>query len=246
MALENMQESTAEREKTGYFSGFALSHMDAMRVLKRGKVLGPESEGWRNIAEHCLLAGVTAHSIGTLVGLKGDDLKEITHVALTHDWDKRLQKESLHEPTKRTQEGLVMGAADTKKVDQLERAREGIDRVTGHDLRDFDTWGVKEKIMRWVDSCLGTKTDGRAFLQDWHQRFDALKKRNPETNINVGKDLYGGKPLYDVQEEITGAVEKELFELVKNNNPELAQKFLTPSDLRMLVESAILSEASKS
>ena len=57
--------------------------------------------------------------------------------------------------------------------------------------------------MRYVDSCLGTKPDGRAYLQDWHERFAALRKRSPQMNINVGNELYGGTPLFDTHEEIT-------------------------------------------
>ncbi|OGG72646.1 hypothetical protein A3A38_00195 [Candidatus Kaiserbacteria bacterium RIFCSPLOWO2_01_FULL_53_17] len=204
----------------------------------------PESEGWRNIAEHCLLAGVTAYTLGRLARLEEADLQELTFAALTHDWDKRLQKEQVQLPGARTPDGLVMTGSDSKALDEMERGKRGIERVTGHDLRDFDTWNMKEKIMRYVDSCLGTKPDGRAYLQDWHERFAALRKRSPQMNINVGNELYGGTPLFDTQEEITGIIEKELFEIVKEHNPELSQKFLTPSDLRMLVEGAILADVS--
>ncbi|MEK7509206.1 MAG: hypothetical protein AAB605_00660 [Patescibacteria group bacterium] len=240
-----LEKPVQEDAKTKYFSRFALSHIDAMRVLKKGKILGHGSEGWRNIAEHCLLAGVTAYMLGRLAGLEEADLHELTSAALTHDWDKRLQKEQAQLPGTRTSEGLVMTGSDSKILDQMEREKRGIERVTGHDLRDFDTWNMKEKIMRYVDSCLGTTPDGRAYLQDWHQRFEALRKRSPKMNIDVGNELYGGTPLFDKQEEITEIVEKELFELVKENNPQLSQKFLAPSDLRMLVEDAILGDAHK-
>ena len=245
MVAEKSGTSSTERQKTKNFSNFALSHMDAMRILRDGKVLGPESEGWRNIAEHCLLAGVTAYTLGKLVGLSQEDLQELTNVALTHDWDKRLQKEQTQSEKTRTAGGLVMTETDSKTLDQMGRGKHGIERVTGHDLRDFDTWNTKEKIMRFVDSCLGTEPDGRAVLQNWHERFEGLRKRSPRMNIDVGNELYGGVPLFDKLEEITQIVEKELFEQVIKNNPGLFTKYLTPSDLLMMTESAILADAEK-
>src|SRR3989338_7849566 len=119
MINEHPKTRDAERQKTAYFADFALSHMDAMRMLKRGKVLGPESEGWRNIAEHCLLAGVTAYTLGRLARLEEADLQELTFAALTHDWDKRLQKEQVQLPGARTPDGLVMTGSDSKALDEM-------------------------------------------------------------------------------------------------------------------------------
>src|SRR5262245_22285762 len=108
MSAENSERAGFEKQKTKFFSRFAISHMDAMSMLQEGKVLGPGSEGWRNVSEHCLLGGVVANTLGKLVNLPNADLQEVTTAALTHDSRKRLEKEAARLDEKIQADGRVV------------------------------------------------------------------------------------------------------------------------------------------
>ena len=223
-----------------YFSKFAMTNRDAMRLLQQGKVLGSESEGWRNIAEHCLLAGVMAYKLGQLVNLSQQDLEEVTNAALTHDWDKRLEKEAAKRSAEKTEGGQIVVNYDPKIVAKQEENKKGLARVTGADWNDIETWGTKEKILRYIDSCLGTTKDGRAEFQPWRDRLADLAKRHPVINKEQGERMYG-MPLYDKLAEVTARVEKDLFEEVKKNNLRDSNTG-SPADLSMLTELSLAAD----
>ncbi|OGG58859.1 hypothetical protein A2765_00570 [Candidatus Kaiserbacteria bacterium RIFCSPHIGHO2_01_FULL_56_24] len=237
MTLEN---PVREDAKTRYFSHFALSHMDAMRVLKKGKILGPESEGWRNVSEHCLLGGVLAYTLARLVELPKDDVAEVTEAALTHDSGKRLEREAAQISKTQTGDGRVIVRPEVQKTIAQEGAQKGLARVTGRDQRDFATWGTKEKILRYMDSCLATLPDGKAELQHWHDRFEDLRRRYPDFNVQAGMELYD-EPLFDFQEKLTEKVETDLFNLIAGKNPAFAGKHKS-SDLLKIVEGALAAD----
>ena len=103
-----------------YFYSFAAKHLGEFAKLEEGGILAPilegsgkirdpleklsglqnasapdirnEIKGWRNISEHNLIAGVMADILCELLEVTENDRQKIVSVALTHDWDKRLQK----------------------------------------------------------------------------------------------------------------------------------------------------------
>lgn len=207
------------RQKVRYFGNFAIRHRAEMRKLVEGRILGKESLGWRNVAEHNLLAGVVAFNIGELVGLSKEDLEEVTSVAATHDWDKRVDKERI---------GRVEEEID------LELAKTGLVRVTGVDWRDFDFWGIKEKILRYVDSGLIPISDGHSDFVSWRIRLDELRTRSPEIGELVGMKLYG-KSAYEKLAEITSTIEMGLHNIALTRNSELGQEYPRPEMLPNLI-----------
>ena len=211
-----------------------------MQLLQKGKVLGAQSEGWRNIAEHCLLAGVMAYKLGQLVNLSQQDLEEVTNAALTHDWDKRLEKESAKRSVARNESGQEIVDYDPKIVALQEETKKGLARVTGADWNDIETWGTKEKILRYIDSALGSTPDGHAQFQPWRDRLADLARRHPVINKEQGERMYG-MPLYDKLAQVTEQVEKDLFEEIKKNN--LRDTNTGSSlDLSMLIELSLAAD----
>ncbi len=241
MALEK---PNTDLTKTMYFSKFAMGHRDAMRLLQQGKVLGAESEGWRNIAEHCLLAGVMAYKLGQLVNLPQKNLEEVTNAALTHDWNKRLEKEAAKISAEKTESGQMVVSYDPKMVAKQEENKKGLSRVTGADWNDIETWGTEEKILRYIDSCLGTTKEGHAQFQPWRDRLADLAKRHPVINKEQGERMYG-MPLYDKLAKVTECVERDLFEEVKKNSLHNSNTGST-SDLSILIELSLAADIAHS
>jgi hypothetical protein len=230
--------------KIKYFSRFALKHKNEMRRLVEGRVLGigiEDSRGWRNVAEHNLLAGVIADRICELSGLPASDRMEVTSAANTHDWDKRIEKECLKIGSAK-QGRLTVLQVDVIGTVRKERAKCGLIRVTGQDWRDFRTWGLKEKILRYVDSSLDQTLDGHADFVDWNMRIANLGKRHPDINKESGS-IYGeGALLFDRLAEITEEIERDLYEIIIDKNPQLTQQYPRAETLGRLIRDHVTTE----
>lgn len=95
-------------EKTKTFSNFGLSNMEAMRLLRDFGLLGKGAKGrlegkertYRNIAEHCLVVGMTTDVILQRLeelGLLTPEEREMgTKAAIIHDLTKRQELEVGH------------------------------------------------------------------------------------------------------------------------------------------------------
>jgi hypothetical protein len=248
--LENTRQPKTdfERKKTKFFSDFATMHMTEMRILlEEGHLLrkfkwlkdvmtetDPKAKGWKNVAEHNLLAGVMADKIGKLVGLEDDERTELVSVAATHDWDKRREKESRKTGEK---DGFIK--YDVKKEIEAETNKgEGLVRVTGSDWSDFDTWGMPEKILRYVDSSLGQTPDNHADIVPWEARLEELGRRHKEVNETQGNQMYG-MLLYDKLAEITRRIEIDIYNAIIGKHPELQKEYTQPVDLSQLIRDQI-------
>lgn len=230
-------------KKRQYFLGFILRHRLEIGQLREGKIFGlsQESRGWRNVAEHCVLAAVMTHTLGKLAGMSERELTQLTHVALIHDWDKRLSKEKSEKGRETDESGIVHIESDPEKLLKLEEDKHGWLRVTGNDWRDIDSWSLPEKILRYVDSSIGQTGDGKADIVDWRIRVVDLKKRYPEINAKVGADLYN-MSLYDRLAEVTDNVEGDIFKTIIEHNPVLNAKYPDQRSLRQLIGDTITSE----
>jgi hypothetical protein len=91
-----------EKKKTVYFSDFILRHKKAFYPhryqgqLLRKKALefdenGQEINIWRNVAEHCLIAGVMADILAERLGLSDTEREQVVHAAILHDWHKKYE-----------------------------------------------------------------------------------------------------------------------------------------------------------
>lgn len=225
-------------KKRAFFSDFAIRHLREMRVLKEGGVLGRGNREWRNVSEHCLLAGVMANTLGELLQISPEDLDMVTRVALIHDWDKRVEKETAINGETSYQGDIVYVSYDVEAVSKHEAAKNGLVRVTGDDWADFDQWGFKEKVLRYVDSSIGPAAGKNAEILSWRDRIAELKRRNSAYDLEVGSRTYG-MPLYDKLAEITEAIEQELYIRIINLYPNLADFYPTPDNLTDLIRDTI-------
>lgn len=231
--------SKFRENKARYFGKFAIRHRREMHKLIEGHLLGKDSKGWRNVAEHNLLAGVVANKIGRLVCLSEADLNELTSVAATHDWDKRLEKEKVKIRQEEDQSGSIIVETDIDKELLLEDDKKGLVRVTGNDWRDFSTWGLEEKILRYVDSSIIPTTNGHVDFVNWRLRIDDLRSRHSVADTKAGMALYG-IPLYDKLAEITSQIERGLYARVIEINPNFQEKYPNESSLSDLIKENII------
>lgn len=232
--------------KKRHFGNFAIRHREEMKKLVEGRLLGKGSEGWRNVAEHNLLAGVTADRIAVLAGLPSDEQTELVSVATTHDWDKRLDKEEAREQgtDAETKEGITNIKSDVGVLMRQEDRKKGLIRVTGLDWMDFETWGLKEKILRYVDSSLSSDKEGRADFVDWRQRLSDLRDRNPELDAKAGAEMYG-MPLFEKLAQITKQIETELYDVIIREHPELQEKYPLKEMLTSLIIDRVREDIEK-
>lgn len=236
-----MQDDSFKDQKRAFFAKFVLSHRMEMHQLQKGGILGlgKESRGWRNVAEHCILAAVMASTLGRLVGLSQNELTQLVHVALIHDWDKRKSKEATLKSQAVSSSGLVQIESYSDRLIQSEATKHGWLRVTGNDWRDIDQWELPEKILRFVDSSIGQTDDGKTDIINWQSRIDNLAERYPQINQKVGDKLYGGKPLYKKLAEVTVRIEADLYALITSRHPKLKEKYSEQSMLKELVRDTI-------
>ncbi len=240
-------------KRRDYVAGFTLRHRQEMRKLVEGGVLNnvalridAKGLGWRNVGEHNIVGGIVAKKIGELVGLPEDEQSELVSVAATHDWDKRRQKERNRVAERRASDGTTIIEADVKKETADEEGKTGLVRVTGSDLRDFQTWGLKEKALRYVDSGLDQTSDGHADFVNWPQRMENLGKRNPKANKEEGK-IYskdGEEVLFydDVLGPLTGQIQTELHNIILDRNPRFREEYPEPEMLTQLIRDQIVQD----
>src|SRR3989338_2609896 len=72
-----------------YFDDAAQRYMPQMRLLFRGGQL-KKKEGWRNVAEHCVMQLAAAEMLAELLHLSEEEKKKLCSVAAVHDWRKRI------------------------------------------------------------------------------------------------------------------------------------------------------------
>ncbi len=96
------QLSDFDTKKRAYFTAFATSHLNSFRphyqqgeVLAGHKASNVEGGVWRNVSEHCLVAGVVADMLAEELKLGDEDRELVVRAALVHDWYKKHEKLAL-------------------------------------------------------------------------------------------------------------------------------------------------------
>lgn len=284
LTIADIQPQEFRKRQLDYFLGFAARHLGEFAKLEKGGILAPilkkpgeihdpleelsglknvsadairtEIKGWRNVSEHNLIAGVMADILAELLVIPEDERARIVSIALTHDWDKRLQKLLSRRGGAIHKDGKIMLDYDIKTILGLEDQKAGVLRVTGNDWTDYDTWGVLEKIMRYVDSSVGemafpsnwvttrgdeNKTVKRETILDWRERIVELKARNSKVDQNPElMALYNGEPVYNQLAVITEAIESEFYGKIIENHPEYKESFPQAADLNALLLSRLM------
>jgi hypothetical protein len=79
---------TLAPDKQKFFAGLAHKYRNEMRVLFQGGHLY-KKDGWRNVAEHCLMEAAAAEELCALLKLSQQETKAVCSNAAIHDWKKR-------------------------------------------------------------------------------------------------------------------------------------------------------------
>ncbi len=186
----------------------------------------PKSEGWSNVAHHCLVEGAAAETMVQVLELPEEDKDIIIQTALLHDFYKRKSVELI-----RVDESNALNAdIISEEQSQAILRKKGFDEkiisclnnsIGSHVLEDgyADKMTIPEKIIHYLDDI--TMDDDLVSLKE---RTENLKKRYPTINKD-GIKLFG-KPYYDRQYEVGAAIEIELAALVGLDKPENLPKYL--------------------
>lgn len=78
-------------EKRSYFHELASKYPKQMRLLFRGGHLW-KKEGWRNVAEHCLVQLAAAEELCKLLRLSKKQTDAVCSTSAIHDWKKRWER----------------------------------------------------------------------------------------------------------------------------------------------------------
>lgn len=84
-------------EKRSFFEDLAKKYIKEMRVLFVGGQLR-KKDGWRNVAEHCLMQLAAAEELCALLRLSTEETKAICSTAAIHDWKKRWERTKQNVP----------------------------------------------------------------------------------------------------------------------------------------------------
>lgn len=213
--------------KTAYFAGFARSHLSAFRPhYRQGETLGKGSEVWRNVAEHCLVAGVFADILADELHLPAGQRDTVVTAAIMHDWFKKHesigQRAANEDGTLSLQTLSEIKARDSQALQKMGVSQEIITLI-GANVPDTPEGPQRlpEKIIWYVDAMLSNTEP--APIQ---QRFDDLErgwdggKEDPtraERNnafSSLYREQYGGKSLYEVQRKLGDKIGAEFAQIM--------------------------------
>lgn len=209
--MEGFKEEQAKErnKKTAYFSNFAMQHLSDMRILRKGGILGKENADWRNVSEH-----IIAESVGVdiLAEALGADRESVVRAANLHDWYKRREVEAMkksgggegYSATTVEDERLLHKFGVASKI--IELAHANIPKSADEKYLSHRT--TEEKIIHYMDLI----TSGSEFI-NFRDRIAvaAQKKHNIEFSESF-RAKYGGKSLFEFQEELIQREETEFEE----------------------------------
>lgn len=213
---------------------YACRYPAEIQSLREGGILGltayEDKAAWFNVAGHSFLVAIVAQSVAQLAGADSFEIEEVARVGLVHDVEKRHQKEFLRS---------LPPAARAAALTRFEEGAEGLFRVTGAVLNDYEGYNLKELALRFADSSVGMHAGKERFIS-WSTRIAQLKERDSGVghSQDVGKRYYGGRSFYDVLGDVTAFCEAKLHEMVLERTPGVQGQCL-PGELLGLVVSNI-------
>lgn len=140
-----------QTNRTIFFSDFVLRHVAAFRVHRRHRgTLGQANRDWRNVAEHCLAAGVFSEHIAEQLSLDDESILYVTHAAILHDCFKRDEVET------------VRVADDSSRPAhwRVAAVRAAVDSVRNESLKVMQEFGVSDKVLALTGANLLSDPDG--------------------------------------------------------------------------------------
>lgn len=216
-----------DRKKTAYFSDFAKSHLSAFRPhYRQGETLGKKPEVWRNVSEHCLVAGAFADILADELHLSADQKTIVVKAAILHDWFKKHESIAQRAASREGTLSLQI-LSEIKERDSLALQKMGIPQniiaLTGANVPKTPEGpqALPEKIMWYVDAMLSNTepVPTRQRFDDLERGWDGTKEdsvRAERNNAfsNLYRVQYGGKSLYEVQRELGDRISAEFAQLM--------------------------------
>lgn len=219
-----------EKARTAYFGDFAQSHLSAFRPhYKHGETLGSKKnpETWRNVSEHCLVAGVFADILADELHLPVDQKELVIKAVIVHDWYKK--HEVIAQQTARKEGTLSLVAlfkikAEDSQILQTMGVPQDIITLAGANIPETAEGPetLIEKIVWYVDAML-SNTNPVSIQQrfdDLERGWDGIKEDaiRAERNIvfsDLYREKYNGRSLYDVQRALGDKIGAEFVQLME-------------------------------
>lgn len=242
MGIESLGQSAEHiaARKRKYFSKFAIRHLDAFRPhFKAGEVLGSHREAeveggiWRNVSEHCLVAGVMADILAEQLGLRPEERDLTVRAMIIHDWSKKREKLELERL--KADDSLTLEAFEEVKKSDDEVLRtlgvsDEIIQIAGANIPSTEEGPQTdpEKIIWYVDMIM---SDTRpvpllarldAVEQGWNEKLqanDPARAQSTRAMLDLYKPRFHGRHLNEVQRSIAPKVEGEFAERIGAAGP---------------------------
>jgi hypothetical protein len=228
-------EKLFEEKKRKCAFQFARQYPEAIKLYQENGLL-PKSEGWANVARHCLVEAATADTFADLLHLSDEEKKKSVKAAFLHDFYKRRSVEMMKAEKAKIAEGLPgnVTEADIRSGEQSREILEknhvdpevisilsnslGYDALKKENVAKMTTL---EKIMHYLDDI--TLDENLVSLK---KRVDMCRERYPQIRDDQKLLEMYGQPTYDQQYEVGSQIEKELAERVGLDDPKKLPGFL--------------------
>jgi HD superfamily phosphohydrolase YqeK len=233
--VPNSSEKLFEDKKRKCAINFALQNRDAIKLYQEHGLL-PKSEGWDNVAKHCLVEAAAADTLANSLHLDAKEKEKVVKAAFYHDFFKRRSIEMMKAEKEKISQGLPGNVAEAdiksgelskeilknKNVDpeiiSILSNSLGYDSIKNENAEKMTTL---EKILHYLDSI--TLDENLVSLKE---RIDMCKERYPQVRDDKKLLAIYGQPTYDQQYEVGSKIEQELAGRIGLEDPKKLPQFL--------------------
>jgi serine/threonine protein phosphatase PrpC len=220
-------------QKAEYFEKLAFSHIPEMRLLFRGGKL-TSSDGWRNVAEHCLVQVAVARQLGEILNLSERNLSSLEKVAACHDWEKRLNRKS--------QEFTPEEKARAKEFLSAVNPDENLMTATGVEFIRMALVDGESTFMQRLQFYIDDIVAGTDVV-NFDDRIDEVEARRQDLNEDADLTQRLGGKYWDRERELGHIVEREIFgRLPLRIQEEIGEASSLSSYIKGLIEKNYLKE----
>lgn len=191
-----------------FFRKLSFQLVPEMRLLFRGGKLW-KRDGWRNVAEHCLVQAAAAQVLASLLRLPKADAEKLVNTAACHDWAKRL--------TIKPQEFV----ADERWRAQELQSRVGLDpsllHATGPEFLEVALVQRTSTFLQHLQFYLDDICKGSEIVR-FLERVAEVEARRQDLNEDLELARRLGGRYWDKERELGQAVELEICTRLRNQD----------------------------
>ena len=215
-----------ETKKTRYCSRFALLHKSSFYPhYKFGETLG-KKQSWRNVGQHCLVAGIFAEILADALRVPSSDKNIIVEAAIIHDWYKKheaIAQDGLRKQNKLTLQDLDdIKEMDKKALEDFGMHSEVI-YLSGANVPESEAGPqtLSQKIIWYVDAMLSNtepmpiKERFKNLERGWDgTKEDCLRASRNNLFSELFRPKYNGKSIYELQIELADIIGEEFAKIM--------------------------------